>query len=113
MAEWSKAHDWKSCVRKRTEGSNPSLSSASPAPQLRRSSASRRRRRAFVRLTADGGWSGSDKRLDGVDEGGAPMNKDELKGKAENLKGRVKEAFGALTGDKKAQAEGEIDRGKG
>ena len=27
MAEWSKAHDWKSCVRpKRTEGSNPSLS---------------------------------------------------------------------------------------
>ena len=27
MAEWSKAHDWKSCVRPmRTEGSNPSLS---------------------------------------------------------------------------------------
>ena len=27
MAEWSKAHDWKSCVPKGTEGSNPSLSS--------------------------------------------------------------------------------------
>ena len=27
MAEWSKAHDWKSCVRlKRTKGSNPFLS---------------------------------------------------------------------------------------
>ena len=27
MAEWSKAHDWKSCVgRSPTEGSNPSLS---------------------------------------------------------------------------------------
>ena len=27
MAEWSKAHDWKSCVPpKGTEGSNPSLS---------------------------------------------------------------------------------------
>jgi hypothetical protein len=26
MAEWSKAHDWKSCIRKRIEGSNPSLS---------------------------------------------------------------------------------------
>ena len=40
------------------------------------------------------------------------MTKDELKDKAENLKGRVKEAFGALTGDKKAQAESEIDRAK-
>ena len=27
MAEWSKAHDWKSCVRhKRTKGSNPFFS---------------------------------------------------------------------------------------
>ncbi len=27
VSEWSKEHDWKSCVRqKRTEGSNPSLS---------------------------------------------------------------------------------------
>jgi len=41
------------------------------------------------------------------------MNKDELKGKAENLKGRVKEAFGAVTGDKKKQAEGEVDRVRG
>jgi len=41
------------------------------------------------------------------------MNKDQLKGKAENLKGRVKEAFGAVTGDKKKQASGEIDRAGG
>ena len=35
MAEWSKAHDWKSCVRlKRTEGSNPSLSAIYDTPSL-------------------------------------------------------------------------------
>ena len=26
VAEWSKAHAWKVCIRKRIEGSNPSLS---------------------------------------------------------------------------------------
>jgi hypothetical protein len=26
VTEWSKVHDWKSCVSKGTEGSNPSLS---------------------------------------------------------------------------------------
>ncbi len=26
MAEWSKAHAWKVCIRQRIEGSNPSLS---------------------------------------------------------------------------------------
>ena len=41
------------------------------------------------------------------------MNKDELGGKAENLKGRVKEAAGAATGDKKAQAEGLAERVSG
>ena len=41
------------------------------------------------------------------------MNKDELKGKAENLKGRAKEAFGALTGDKQKQGEGFLDRVRG
>lgn len=38
---------------------------------------------------------------------------DELKGKGENLKGRVKEAAGSLTGDKKLQADGTADRVKG
>jgi uncharacterized protein YjbJ (UPF0337 family) len=42
-----------------------------------------------------------------------PMNKDELKGKGENLKGRVKEAAGALSGDKRTQAEGLVDRVRG
>jgi uncharacterized protein YjbJ (UPF0337 family) len=41
------------------------------------------------------------------------MNKDELKGKIENLKGRVKEAAGALTGNKGEQGEGLIDRVRG
>jgi uncharacterized protein YjbJ (UPF0337 family) len=38
------------------------------------------------------------------------MNKDELHGKAENLKGRAKEAAGALTGNKQKQAEGLVER---
>jgi uncharacterized protein YjbJ (UPF0337 family) len=41
------------------------------------------------------------------------MNKDQIKGKAENLKGRAKEAVGAVTGDKATQVEGAIERGKG
>ena len=41
------------------------------------------------------------------------MNKDELKGKAENLKGRVKQAIGALTGDKSKEGEGLLDRVRG
>jgi uncharacterized protein YjbJ (UPF0337 family) len=41
------------------------------------------------------------------------MNKDELKGKLENLKGRAKEALGSLSGDKETQAEGTVERVKG
>ena len=41
------------------------------------------------------------------------MNKDELKGKAENLMGRAKEAIGALTGDKRKEGEGLLDRLRG
>lgn len=37
------------------------------------------------------------------------MNKDQIKGKAENLKGRAKEAVGAVTGDKATQVEGAIE----
>ncbi len=37
-------------------------------------------------------------------------NDDELRGKAKNLKGRVKEAAGALTGNKKVEAEGAAER---
>jgi len=40
-------------------------------------------------------------------------NEDEVKGKLENLKGRVKEAAGTVTGDKKLEAEGAVDRVKG
>jgi uncharacterized protein YjbJ (UPF0337 family) len=41
------------------------------------------------------------------------MNKDELKGKAENLKGRAKQAAGTMTGNKRTEGEGVIDRLKG
>ena len=41
------------------------------------------------------------------------MNKDQMKGKLENLKGRVKEALGAASGDKSTQAEGFGERVKG
>jgi len=41
------------------------------------------------------------------------MNKDELKGKAENLKGRVKQAVGSLVGDKRTEGEGLLDRVRG
>jgi uncharacterized protein YjbJ (UPF0337 family) len=40
-------------------------------------------------------------------------NEDQIKGKAENLKGRAKEAIGSLTGDKELQAEGAAERAKG
>jgi uncharacterized protein YjbJ (UPF0337 family) len=38
------------------------------------------------------------------------MNKDQVKGKLQNLKGRAKEAAGALTGRKRTQAEGLAER---
>jgi uncharacterized protein YjbJ (UPF0337 family) len=41
------------------------------------------------------------------------MNKDQSGGVAQNLKGRVKEAAGVLTGNKAREAEGAADRGKG
>jgi uncharacterized protein YjbJ (UPF0337 family) len=40
-------------------------------------------------------------------------NDDTIKGKAENLKGRVKQAFGSLTGDKGKEAEGLGERVEG
>ena len=38
---------------------------------------------------------------------------EESRGKLENLKGRVKQAAGSLTGDKSLEAEGAVDRVKG
>lgn len=37
----------------------------------------------------------------------------EVKGKGNDLKGRVKDAVGGLTGDGSLQAEGKMDRAKG
>jgi len=36
-----------------------------------------------------------------------------VKGKAEHMKGKVKDAVGGLTGDMKMQAEGKLDQAKG
>jgi uncharacterized protein YjbJ (UPF0337 family) len=41
------------------------------------------------------------------------MNKDQVKGTVENVKGRVKQAAGALTGSKKTESEGMAERVKG
>jgi uncharacterized protein YjbJ (UPF0337 family) len=41
------------------------------------------------------------------------MNKDQLKGNLDNIKGRVKEAAGSISGDKETQAEGTVERVKG
>lgn len=41
------------------------------------------------------------------------MNKDQMMGKLDNLKGRVKEALGATSGDKRTEAEGFAERVKG
>jgi uncharacterized protein YjbJ (UPF0337 family) len=39
--------------------------------------------------------------------------KRELKGKMDNLKGRVKQAFGTVSGDKEAEAKGAAERVSG
>jgi uncharacterized protein YjbJ (UPF0337 family) len=41
------------------------------------------------------------------------MDKDRIKGKAEELKGKIKEKTGQWTGDKETQAEGLMDQAKG
>ena len=41
------------------------------------------------------------------------MNKDQSHGAAKNIKGRIKEAAGVLTGNKAEEAEGAADRAKG
>ena len=41
------------------------------------------------------------------------MNKDEMKGKAENLKGRAKEAAGAVTNNPELEQEGADERALG
>jgi uncharacterized protein YjbJ (UPF0337 family) len=41
------------------------------------------------------------------------MNRDDIKGKGEEIKGEVKEKFGKATGDRSTQAEGMADKAKG
>ena len=41
------------------------------------------------------------------------MDKDRIKGSAEQIKGRVKEATGKALGDKKLETEGQADQAKG
>ena len=38
------------------------------------------------------------------------MNKDEIKGKARNIKGRVKQGVGSVSGNKRTEAEGAVER---
>lgn len=41
------------------------------------------------------------------------MNKDQIRGKWEELKGKVKRSYGDATGNRKTQAEGAIQEGGG
>jgi len=41
------------------------------------------------------------------------MNKDQIRGKWEELKGKVKKGYGDATADRKTQAEGAIQEGAG
>ncbi len=40
-------------------------------------------------------------------------NKDEVEGKVENVKGKIKEGIGNVTGDRDLEAEGEADQVEG
>jgi uncharacterized protein YjbJ (UPF0337 family) len=41
------------------------------------------------------------------------MDKQHIKGTADKVKGAVKDAAGKMTGDKRMQAEGKLDKAKG
>jgi len=41
------------------------------------------------------------------------IDKDRVEGSAKNLKGKIKEGFGKLTGDAKTEAEGKADQAEG
>jgi len=41
------------------------------------------------------------------------MDKDRIKGSAEQVKGKIKEGIGKVTGDSKTEAEGKADQVKG
>ncbi len=41
------------------------------------------------------------------------MNKDQVKGRAEDIKGKVKEATGNVVGNERLQSEGQADQVKG
>jgi uncharacterized protein YjbJ (UPF0337 family) len=41
------------------------------------------------------------------------MDKDRIKGSAEQAKGKIKETFGKVTGDSKTEAEGKAEQAKG
>jgi uncharacterized protein YjbJ (UPF0337 family) len=41
------------------------------------------------------------------------MDREHVKGAADQIKGSVKDAVGKLTGDEKLQAEGKMDKAKG
>jgi uncharacterized protein YjbJ (UPF0337 family) len=41
------------------------------------------------------------------------MNQEHVKGAADDMKGKVKEAAGHVSGDRKLEAEGKVDQAKG
>jgi uncharacterized protein YjbJ (UPF0337 family) len=48
-----------------------------------------------------------------VEEASMPIDRDRVEGSAKNIKGKLKEGFGKLTGDAKTEADGKADQAKG
>ena len=42
-----------------------------------------------------------------------PIDDDRVEGSAKNIKGKIKEGIGKLTGDSKTEAEGKMDKAEG
>jgi uncharacterized protein YjbJ (UPF0337 family) len=42
-----------------------------------------------------------------------PVDDDRVEGSAKNIKGKIKEGIGKLTGDSKTEAEGKMDKAEG
>jgi uncharacterized protein YjbJ (UPF0337 family) len=53
----------------------------------------------------------SDGQISAISE--AVMNRDEMEGKGENLKGKIKETTGDVTGDERMKSEGKADQAAG
>lgn len=72
VTEWTKVHDWKSCVQQCTVGSNPTLSAIEQSPARLRRRVSWNCHRERTRWDSNEGDRGGDTPLRGETRGGGP-----------------------------------------